>query len=399
MHVVEPSELTLVSSTAIVSAYPEWSSGTSYVPEQMVLVSNYIQHIGYTALSTQTVKNPLTTSGFWSSLGTVSLWNANTTYAVGDRVYLATGTDGHTEYKCRISCKNITPPSTSYWTAVGDILEWDVATAYVTGARVFYAVPYPPKEYIALLSNVAKFPPDNPTEWFDTGVANPHRLIDTLLSTRTEDTTEFTTAVKAAGFVDTFALFDLYNVYQVEITINSSDIDVFHETYSVGGFDSISTWSDFFFSTPESNSSFQVSIPAYFPDPLITLTFSGGEGETIGVGHVVVGRRVYLGDTQYGVNIGIIDYSRKDRNDWGEAILLQRSFAKTLSGTLEIAKEDLDFVTRKLSSLRAIPCVYDANYDGGEVESLRVFGFYTEFSNVWQDYENVLCNFTIEGLV
>lgn len=401
MKLVIPSELTMVSSTADTSPYPEWDSATPYVAGDTVTVSDFSAHVRYEAITTTTGRDPTLTSGFWRLKGAVPIWDATTTWAVGAKVYRV-GTTGHREYTAKKSSKGITPGVSSswatYWTDNGDVLLWDAGTSFAAKQQCYVVYDYQNKEYESLTSNTNKPPPDNPLDWLDLGVTNPYRLIDASVSTKTYGYEAFETRVKVAGYADTLALFELENVSTVTIEIEDSGTSVYTGTFPVQGLTESLSWSDYFFSELAYRSSALHAIPGYYSDPVITVTLAGDTGTTVGCGHLVLGKSQYLGATQYGVVVGIKDYSRKETDEFGYTQLVERPYSRTLDVSLEIEYDQLDSVFDLLARHRAKPCVYDANYEGGDIESFRLFGFYTSHSETIEGWDYVTASIELESL-
>ena len=87
---------------------------------------------------------------------------------------------------------------------------------------------------------------------------------------------------------------------------------------------------------------------------------------------------VNLGRTVYGTTVGIEDYSRKERDAFGNAIIIERAFAQKADYEVEITTQDTRRVQRFLSNYRATPVVWIGNQDTSY--GLIVYGFYTQFS-------------------
>ena len=98
---------------------------------------------------------------------------------------------------------------------------------------------------------------------------------------------------------------------------------------------------------------------------------------------------------QQGVRLGIQDYSRKERNEWGDVVLKQRAFATRVTFQMLVENKQLDNTYRLLTELRATPCLWIGSSD---FNSLSVFGFYNNFdiSIAYSVYSE--CSIDIEGL-
>ena len=127
----------------------------------------------------------------------------------------------------------------------------------------------------------------------------------------------------------------------------------------------------------------------------IDITINNPAG-TAKAGTVVMGMQMGMGDTQYNPTIGIIDYSKKDVDIYGNTTVLQRAYAKRMSCEMSLPNTDIDNLQRTLAMYRATPLVWvgaDVGYS-----CMIVFGFYKSFSiNIaYPTYS--ICNIEIEGL-
>ena len=104
---------------------------------------------------------------------------------------------------------------------------------------------------------------------------------------------------------------------------------------------------------------------------------------------------VELGTTETAPTIGITDYSRRVTDDFGVTTVVQRGFSRRMSVRLALPTGDVDALQRRLADLRATAATWvaDDRYD-----SLRVNGFYKDFSLDLAVPPVSFCTLTIEGL-
>ena len=128
----------------------------------------------------------------------------------------------------------------------------------------------------------------------------------------------------------------------------------------------------------------------------VSIVDSGGAPEC---GMCLPGRTYTIGDTQYGVEAGIRDYSRKVTDaDTGFTTLEQRKYAKTMRAQVRADSSMYAEVTEKLETLRATPCVWVGD-STGEIQPLTMFGYYRDFRLV-VDYPTAgVYSLEIEGMV
>jgi len=125
----------------------------------------------------------------------------------------------------------------------------------------------------------------------------------------------------------------------------------------------------------------------------ITITNSGG---TAKCGEIVIGLKASIGSMKYSPSIGIIDYSTKQVDAFGNYTVLERAFSKKLSCDLTIDNDYLDYVVGLFSTYRATPLVW-IGYEG--LTSLMVYGFYKNFEVVIPYLTRSNCSLEVEGLI
>jgi hypothetical protein len=119
----------------------------------------------------------------------------------------------------------------------------------------------------------------------------------------------------------------------------------------------------------------------------------------VSVNELVIGDSQYLGKLQYGMQSSIIDYSRKETNEFGTTVFVKRGFSKRLSCELYLDNSEYNTLAETLFTLRASPTVWIATEDENFASTAIIFGSYKDFSLRIAYPENSLCSLEIEGLV
>ncbi len=112
-------------------------------------------------------------------------------------------------------------------------------------------------------------------------------------------------------------------------------------------------------------------------------------------GEIVVGLKFGIGTLQYSPSIGIIDYSIKAVDAFGNYSITERAYSKRMSFDLLINNTIVDAVFQQLATYRATPIVWVGSES---YSSLIIYGFYKSFEIVipYPNYSE--CNLEIEGL-
>ena len=272
---------------------------------------------------------------------------------------------------------------------------WSSATTYALGARVIVVSTH--KIYESLqASNLNKDPLTQPLWWIEVSPTNRWACLDTSVSTQTKKATSIQYVINPGQSVNALAALNLTNVSSMTISMSSAlgGGVVFTKTIDLSALPVFSNWWTWFYSSRVvPTQSINTDLPSY-SDGIITVTINGGTGLAIGV--LMIGQQRAFGvGVQYGARVGIQDYSRKEKNDFGDTVLVQRSFAKRANFDLVLEKYETDQLQNYLSEIRSTNALWIGTE---EYESTTIFGFYKNFDIVIS-YENRSdCSLEIEGL-
>lgn len=277
--------------------------------------------------------------------------------------------------------------------AENDYPAWNAGTAYVTGNRVILASTH--RRYEALAASTGVNPASDPTKWLDLGPTNRWAMFDARVGTASTRTASLQ-AVLAPGAVDAVALIDTdAEGATVTLTVDGTVTYSRTQSFNLGG-NAIDNWFSWFFEPIGRKSSLLfLDVPVYANGVVSVTITRDNPADTVSCGTLLVGRQFSIGETEHGADIGIIDYSRKEADQFGVISVVERAFAKRMTARVVMQTDAVDDVHRNLAALRAIPVLWI----GSETfESLTVYGFYKEFS-IDLAYPTVsYCSLTIEGL-
>lgn len=261
-----------------------------------------------------------------------------------------------------------------------DHAAWASGTTYSLGDRVIVVSVHKVYES-AINSNTGNNPvTDDGTKWIEVGATNRWKAFDKKIgdpATRADSIQYvFTTS---GDIVNSIAFFGLKaDTVQITVVLTPSSTIVYDETYQLLDTTSVVDWYTYFFepATDKDQELLVVDLPSY-SSAQITINILD-TGSTVEVGQIVLGGLIPLGRTGYGTTIGIEDFSRKDRDAFGNSIIIERAFAQKADFEVEINTQDARRVQRFLSTYRATPIVWIGNQDPSY--GLIVYGFYTQFS-------------------
>lgn len=113
-------------------------------------------------------------------------------------------------------------------------------------------------------------------------------------------------------------------------------------------------------------------------------------------GALVVGRSRSYGHSLAGLTVGSQDYSRKDRDAFGNAIIVKRPFSRRNSIEVLVPNDLVDGLVELLDEYRATPLVFIGSEKFG---STVVYGFYKTHQTVLAYPTHSLLSIETENLV
>lgn len=271
---------------------------------------------------------------------------------------------------------------------------WVVGTTYALGARVIILATN--KIYQSLQgTNLGKDPITETAWWIVVSATNRWKLFDTSNSTQTTQATSMSYTLRPGISITDLAILNVKEIISIRVRFATNGItDYDSGTVNLPSLVGDSTWWGWFFSTrSRPKRTFTIELPN-FPNADIIVDVVGSSGLAVGV--LIIGQRQELGlGVQKGVRLGIQDYSRKERNEFGDTVLVQRAFARRASFNMLLDNSTLDSAIDILSDVRATPCLWMGIKD---YDSTIIYGFFKEFEVVitYSNYSD--CSIEIEGL-
>lgn len=287
----------------------------------------------------------------------------------------------------RLTATNIAEPDAT----VGEAA-WLVGTTYTIGQRVILTTTH--KLYESVQNgNTGNSPDTSPTWWAEVSATNRYRMFDMVNSSQSTQASLIDVTITPGTVVNGLALLNV-NAQTIRVRmIDPIDGTVFDQTYNMQAPPLFSTWWNYYFDPIELETALFVTLPSY-GSAAIRIEASGPA--TVSIGTVIIGVIQPIGEgVEYGAKIGIRDYSRKERNDFGDLVLVERSFADRASFTMLVPNEQRNAVKKLLTSVRATPCLWIGVV--GE-EDTYVYGIFNEFEYTIQFVEHSVLTLDLEGL-
>lgn len=342
MRVCPLFAVTAAALTAMNIAEPTgnsaYASGTTYSAGQQVVYSQY----SYVSLQGSNLGHqPDTNPTWWAKLGPQP-YQSGTTYAVGDVV------------------------SYNHRTYVSDVA-----------------------------SNVGHEPDVSASQWTDTGPRLTWAPFDSYSTTQAAYPTTVDFTVQLAGTIDTLALFNC-SALQVEVIITSPTSGVvYDETFSLVSTSGIvDAWGYCFYPIQRKADLILTNLPP-FANCTVRVVLTDTAGATVKVGTFAAGMSFTIGDTQYGAQLGIQDYSTKSADSYGNYTIVEKAFAKRATYNVIVQKDWVDQAHVLLSSYRATPTLY---VGADEYAASAMIGFFKDFTTVVSYPEVSFMSLEVEGL-
>lgn len=280
--------------------------------------------------------------------------------------------------------------------AENDYPAWVSGTSYALGDKVIrIGVHKVFQRYAAGSSTVA--PELDPTVWQDIGPTKKWAPFDNVVGTLATGASPLNYTLRT-GFTDSLALFELSGRYVDVVMKDATGGTVVYEKRIDLEVTDIETIFDWFFTELDLRTDIVITdLPGQYASAELSVTLTATSGNA-SVGVMKPGIITDLGETQYGASVGIDDYSRKDRDAFGNTVIVPRAYSKRGSFTLMTTLGSFNRIYRTLAALRATLCVYIGTEEPG-YEPLLIYGFFKSF-NIEIPYLNYhLCSLEIEGVI
>jgi hypothetical protein len=270
---------------------------------------------------------------------------------------------------------------------------WSAAISYALGARVISPTTH--KIYESLQGSNLNHALTDTDWWLEVSATNRWKMFDRKIADQSSNAGSIALTLSPGEIVNAVALF---NVSADELTIvvtDSTDGEVYNRTIGLVDNSMIEDWYAYFFEPIARQYEVVLfDLPSYGTAEIdITLSVTSGNAA---VGEIVIGRQKQFGHTLYGTSVGIVDYSRKERDTFGNAVIVERDYSQRVDFDLSLNTQHIREMQRTLSSIRAQPVVWSGTEDGEF--GMLVYGYYRDFDIVIANYAFSDCTIQVEGL-
>lgn len=279
--------------------------------------------------------------------------------------------------------------------AVETVALYDAGTSYSVGQLARRDTTH--RIYESLQgSNTGNTPESSPEWWVDIGPANIWSMFDELNSTQTEAVDQIIVVLAPGERIDVIALLNVYAVSAHVVATDAIDGVVFDETVNLVSTGGIIDWYTYY-TEPQELAGDVVfdGLPALYANLTFTVTLSF-PGQTVRCGALIAGLAKDIGATVYGATTGIIDFSRKATDDFGNTSVTRRGYAN--KGNFRVVCDNVSIVSiqRLLAEFRATPSLFIGS---AAFANTFIYGFYRDFSIAIDHPNQSHLNIELEGLL
>lgn len=277
--------------------------------------------------------------------------------------------------------------------------EWAIGTTYAEGDLVMRTTPGTHSVYVSLQgSNLGNAPEDDsltePVYWARVSATNRWAMFSNQISDQTMQAEEINVSLTPAALVNAISFFNL-DASEVQIVVDDPvDGVVYDETVSLVDDSGVNDWYAWYFEPISKQRTLALlDLPPYVSaDINVTIRQPGDDAKC---GLVSIGAQRRLGETDYGSGIGIVDYSRKERDTFGNPVIVERNFSNRVDYSVTIETRYAGAVRNTLSDYRTTPMTFIGSVN---FPSTVVFGYYRDFNVVLSNPTKSLLTIEVEGL-
>lgn len=277
-----------------------------------------------------------------------------------------------------------------------DYPEWSNTTTYAKGARVILAAQH--KVYESAADSNTGNNPVTPTaepKWLEVGPTNRWRPFDKSVSSQVKQANHISYRIKPGQAITSLGLLNVTGATSIRVQmIDPSFGTVYDKTIPMARVPVRAGWWWFWFGERRVPTQALLQDLPTFPGADLLIEITGTADLAVGV--ILIGqRRTFALGVKSGARVGIQDYSRKERTEFGDVVLVERAFAKRAAFQLLLSSSEVDSFNDFLAGVRATPCLWIGS---SRFESTTVYGFYKNFEIVLSYYDYADSELELEGL-
>jgi hypothetical protein len=276
-----------------------------------------------------------------------------------------------------------------------DYAVWNAGTAYSIGNRVIRTSTH--RIYERVVAGTTATPPENDSvNWLNVAPTNRWAMFDTVNSTATTQASSIVVEITPNAVFNSVSLLNIVaSSVRVEVIDTVSVTTIYDQTFNMFNNGKVTSWYAYFYEPVVQKTNLIVTDLPSIGTAKLKITISVASGNA-SCGTCIFGLQRFFGNgIELGASVGIQDYSRKERDAFGNFILVPRSFAKRGKFQMEIENTQIDAFQDFMASIRTTPVLW-IGY--APYTCTAIYGFYKDFDVVIAYHNSSDCNLEIEGL-
>lgn len=277
-----------------------------------------------------------------------------------------------------------------------DYPEWTAGSTYAIGARVIVAAQHKVYES-AVDGNTGNNPvtPSAEPKWKVVGPTNRWRPFDKSVSSQVKQANNISYRIKPGQAITSLGLLNVTGATSIRVRVVDPTFGtVYDKTTAMAPIPVAVGWWEWFFGERRTPTQALLQDLPSFPMADVLIDIAGTADLAIGV--ILMGqRRTFSLGVRSGARVSFQDYSIKDRNEFGDVILLERGFARRASFQMLLSSREVDAFNDFLVSVRATPCLWIGSE---RFEATAVYGFCKNYDILLSYYDYADSELELEGL-
>lgn len=280
--------------------------------------------------------------------------------------------------------------------AENDYAAWNVATSYsINDIRIYVVANIHWVIRSLVNSNIGNVPTglNTDTKWVKISATNRWKMFDLQTTSQTFNASSIDVTLVGTGFVDSIAALNLDGTSIQIIGKDQYSVQFYNQTTSLISTEGIYDPYTYFFSPLAYLTDIVVTdLPIYsLATYQVIITKTG----TAKCGTLLIGKLIDVGLTEYGMRLGITDYSIKQADEFGDFMITERAYSKNMSLSSYVENATVNSLVNTFNLFRATPLVW---LGSNSFSSSFIYGFYKDYAVIVQYTNHSLINFEIEGL-
>lgn len=326
-----------------------------------------------------------------------ALYVAGATYAAGTQVSIAAAAGLRHVYESLQAANTGHAPASSptWWRWICDVYQpYSASATYAKGDRVQDNLAHLIYEFVP--DTGSAIPLTDTTKWLLVGATNRWAFADEKIGTVTASASPQRVVLKA-GPVSGIGFLELQG-RKLHVTgkTDTGGTVVYDKVVDLDGTIITSIYDWLFEEFQQLTDVVLTDLPAQFYSLELAVEITSTVGQ-VAMGVCKPGKLSYIGRTRAGATAGIISFSSKERDRFGNLSVLKGETSKRGDFTVITERTDFNRIYRLLSSLDGVLCFFIGTDDPG-FEPFLIYGIFLDCSIAVEYFSHHLLSIQTEGL-